>query len=146
MRRHPILFAALLPVLLSACQARSVTVDDAYVRLPAVPGRPAAAYFRVSGGGLPDRLVGITATGAARAELHASGMHAGMATMTPLEDVDIPADGVVAFSPAGNHVMLFGLSQNVTPGTPVPLTLRFRSGTTLTTEARTIAAGDDAPY
>ncbi|HEX8446886.1 MAG TPA: copper chaperone PCu(A)C [Sphingomonas sp.] len=140
------LFAMLFALAACAGTPDAVRVDDgAYVRLPAVPGNPAAAYLTVRGGATADRLVAIGSGMAARVELHASMLHGGMMTMAPLTGVDIPAHGAVAFAPAGRHVMLFGLPAAVGPGTQVPFTLRFRSGAVVGLTARAIAAGDAAP-
>ncbi|WP_129586169.1 copper chaperone PCu(A)C [Sphingomonas montana] len=139
---------ALLLLALAGCGTpqKMVTVTDAYVRLPAVRGNPAAAYFKIENGVIPDRLVSVTSPDASRAEIHASGMHAGMATMAPLPGVDIAAGATATFAPGANHVMLFGLPATLAPGKPVRLLVRFQSGFTVATDAPTIAAGQDAPY
>lgn len=147
MTRRLALFAA--PLLLAACHGGRVApkVVDAWVRLPAVAGQPAAAYFMLKGGRAPERLVKIETTLAARTEMHASMTGAGgMMTMTPLSGVDLPAHGHIAFAPGGNHAMLFGLDRVIVPGTSVPLRFGFASGRTAEAEAKTVAAGGDAPY
>ena len=124
--------AALL-LLLDACHAHASgpQVTQAWVRLPAVPGQPAAGYFTLRGGRADERLVKIESTLAARTEMHASmtGPH-GMATMTPLTAVDVAAGAVVRFAPGGAHAMLSGLDRAVVPGTAVPLRFGFASGRT----------------
>lgn len=118
------------------------TVTKAWVRLSAVPGRPAAAYFTMHGDRTAERLVKIESTLAAKTEMHAS-MGGGMA---PLQAVEVPAGGTVSFAPNGRHAMLFGLDRQITPGTAVPLRFGFASGHTAEAEAKTVPAGDDAPY
>lgn len=139
--------AALL--LLGACHARdeSPRVTRAWVRLAAVPGQPAAAYFTIHGGSAAARLVKIESTLARHTEMHAdmTGMH-GMTTMQPITGVDVPAGGSVSFAPNGRHAMLSGLDTVVTPGTAVPLRFGFADGTTAEAEAKSVAAGDGAPY
>lgn len=139
--------ACALVLLLSACGDKPdvLSVEDAYVRLPAVPGNPAAAYFTMEGGDTADRLLSVTSDMVPRVELHASKMQGGTMTMTPLPGVDVPAGAEVAFAPAGNHVMLFGLPAAVKKGSEVPMTLRFQSGAVLGLAAKAIAAGDKAP-
>lgn len=141
--------AGLAALALAACHghADSPKATQAWVRLPAVAGRPAAAYFTLHGGGAPERLVKVESALAGRAELHASmkGM-AGMTTMTPVDGIDLPAGGTIAFAPAGYHVMLFGLDAAVKPGTAVPIRFGFASGRTIEGEAKTVPAGGDAPY
>lgn len=147
MIRRPALLAPLL--LLAACHGRSAEprVTEAWVRLPAVSGQPAAAYFTIHGGRSDLRLTRMESALAARTEMHQSmaGM-GGMATMTPLDHVDVPAGGTVTFRPGGQHAMLIGLDPAVKPGTAVPIRFGFADGSTAEAEAKTVSAGEDAPY
>ncbi|TCP35965.1 copper chaperone PCu(A)C [Sphingomonas sp. BK235] len=136
------------PMLLAACSTQPAVPDasEAYVRLAAIPGRPAAGYFLLHGGAKDAVLVGAEAPGAARAELHTSRRTGnGMASMDSIARVAVPARGRVAFAPGGQHVMLFGLPASVAPGSTLPLTLRFADGSATLVAARVIAAGDAAP-
>ena len=74
-----------------------------------------------------------------------AGMH-GTMRMAPLAEVAVPARGEVKFDPRGRHAMIYGLEKVITPGTAVPLRFGFASGRTAEAEAKTVAAGDDAPY
>jgi hypothetical protein len=147
MMRNAVLLAPLL--LLAACHGRNSEpkVTQAWVRLPAVSGQPAAAYFTIHGGRREAKLVRMESALAAKTEMHESmtGAH-GMATMAPLAQLDIPAGGTVQFRPGGNHAMLIGLDPVVKPGTAVPLRFGFADGTTAEAEAKSVAAGGDAPY
>ena len=147
MTRRLALLAPLL--ILAGCHMRSAEpkVTDAWVRLPAVPGQPAAAYFTIQGGRSAKTLVRLESALAARIEMHQNmrGM-AGMTRMTPLDQVDVPAGETVRFTPGGNHAMLFGLDPQVKPGTAVPIRFGFSDGTTTEAEAKTVPAGGDAPY
>jgi len=73
-------------LLLAACHGRNSEpkVTEAWVRLPAVSGQPAAAYFTIHGGRRDAKLMRMESALAAKTEMHASmkGMH-GMATMAP---------------------------------------------------------------
>ena len=143
----------LIPIALIAglggCSRRDAApaVTHAWVRLPAVSGQAAAAYFTVHGGSGVETLVKVESTLAQRAEMHESmaGMR-GMTTMAPLAVVEVPASGIVAFAPGARHVMLFGLDKAITPGTAVPLRFGFKGGKTAEAEAKTVAAGEEAPY
>ncbi|MFK3888182.1 copper chaperone PCu(A)C [Sphingomonas sp. NPDC079357] len=135
-------------ILAAGCSAQTAVpvANDAYVRLAAVPGRPAAGYFGLRGGAKDTTLVGVEAPGASRAEMHGSRMTAnGMVTMESLAKVPVPAKTEVAFAPGGRHVMLFDLPQSVRAGSLMPLTLRFADGAAAKLEAKVIAAGDVAP-
>lgn len=140
-------FAGIVAVAtLSACQPAEMKAEGAWVRLPAVAGRPGAAYFIVHGGAKADTLVAVSAPFALRAEMHESvkGDHGAM-SMAPIRDAAVPAGGVLAFAPGGKHVMLFSIGPNVKPGDTVPVTLAFASGAKLEMTARVLGAGDPAP-
>lgn len=148
--RFPIL-AATAAVALAACgQAEEAapveTVEDAWVRLSAVDGRPAAAYFDLNGGEAGDTLLAIDSERVATIELHETVMEDGAMRMRPVMSVDIPAGETVSFEPGGMHGMLFGVDPEVTPGTSLTLNFRFDSGRDISIDAVTIAAGDEPPF
>lgn len=118
-----------------------VAVQNAWVRLPAAPGRPGAGYMTLVGGPAAERLVAATSPVAARVELHRAVARGGVMRMEPVVGVDLPARSRVAFAPGGLHLMLFGLKAEAAKG--VPLTLRFASGRTLAVAARAQAMGAD---
>jgi len=136
-------------LLLAACHrpAAEPKVTEAWVRLPAVSGQPAAAYFTLHGGRSAKTLIRMESALAAKTEMHQNmrGMQ-GMTSMAPLDHVDVPAGATVQFKPGGNHAMLFGLDPAIRPGTAVPIRFGFSDGTTAEAEAKTVAAGGDAPY
>jgi hypothetical protein len=134
---------------LAACHHEAkLSADHAWVRLPAVPGHPGAAYLTIRGGAEPARLVAIESDATGSSELHESMKMGprGMTGMKRLDGIDVPANGEVAFAPGGNHVMLFGLSGQVKAGSKLPLSVRFEKGQPLTVDAKVVGAGDAAPY
>jgi len=139
----------LLPALLlaTACSPKAVWVDKAWIRLPAVPGQPGAAYFVVHGAsGRDETLVGLSTPSAAKSEMHESMTgDRGMMAMAPLREFVIPASRDVAFAPGGKHVMLYSIKPDVKPGSTVKLTLLFMGGKIATTDAKVVGAGADAP-
>ena len=148
MHMHRPLLALLALASLTACEKpapRELAIGDAWVRLAAVPGHPAAAYFTVHGGAAADRLTAVTSDKIATVELHKMGMEGGMMTMEPLVEAEVPANGDLTFASGGNHAMLFGVDPSVKPGGKLSLAFRFKSGKTLTSEAKVLAAGDAAP-
>jgi copper(I)-binding protein len=146
--------ALLALALLAGCggHGSEPKVTHAWVRLPAVPGRPAAAYFTVAGARSDDTLVRVESAVVKRIEMHESmasggaGPGRGMMTMKPLASVAIPAGTEMPFAPGGRHLMLFDVDPAITPGTAIPLRFGFASGKTTEAEAKTVAAGEDAPY
>jgi copper(I)-binding protein len=124
---------------------RALGVDQAWVRLPAVDGRPGAAYFTIRGGPRPVTLTAVSSSAASRVELHASMEHGGVMTMKPLTGVAVPAGADMAFAPGANHAMLYDIDPATRPGGTIPLSFAFADGSAVTLNARVIAAGDSAP-
>lgn len=138
--------ALILPILaLAACgqpTPRAASVEHAIVQLPAVPGRPGAAYFALHGGPVDDRLMAVSSPLAVKAEMHEMKVAGGMMSMAAIEGgLAVPAGGKVEFSTGGNHVMLFDISPKVAVGGKMPLQLSFASGDKLDAEAEVVAAG-----
>ena len=137
-----------LAAVLTGCGGpKQLTVSDAWVRLAAVPGRPAAAYFTLHGGPADATLINVTTDVAVRSEMHESMTDAGgMSGMRPLASVAVPAASDVAFRPGGRHVMLFNVNPGVRPGERrILLTFTFSDGTRFQRNAVVLAAGDPAP-
>lgn len=123
-----------------------VTVEDAWIRLPAVAGRPGVAYFTLAGGPSNATLINVSAEIAVRAEMHESMTGAGgMTRMTPLASVPVPAATETAFAPGGRHVMLFDINPTAKVGRYYNLTLNFANGARIYTPAMTVGAADPAP-
>lgn len=120
-------------------------VSNAWVRLPAVPGRPAAAYFTLAGGAADDALVSVSTPAAKRTELHESMEHGGVMSMTPIENVPLGAGAAMDFAPGGKHVMLFDVSPDLAAGGTAELTVTFRDAPAVTVSAALVAPGGDAP-
>lgn len=120
---------------------KELYVDHAWVRLGAIPGNPAAAYFNVHGGPDARTLIDVTTDVAIRAEMHESTGGA----MKSLANVAIPADTVVRFEPGGRHVMLFQMNPGIKPGGTLTLTLSFANGERIMQKAGVIGAGDPTP-
>jgi len=146
------MFARFLPlaaaVLIAGCdQAPSeMTLENAWVRLPAVDGRPGAAYFTLTGSDEQMVLVAADSEAAGRAELHESmAGDGGMMRMEPIAQVVLAPAQRIAFEPGGRHVMLFDIAPGIEPGDTVPLTLSFADATMLSVDARAVAPGDPAP-
>lgn len=146
--RFPTLAALLLPLTLVACNApapEGASVEDAWVRLPAVAGRPGAAYFTVRAGAQATRLDSVGSSQIEKVELHDNSMEGGVMRMGPLEDRDIAAGAELVFAPGGRHAMLFGMAEEIAPGDSVPLYFRFSGDEEVAVEATVVAAGDPAP-
>ncbi|MBU3076546.1 copper chaperone PCu(A)C [Sphingomonas quercus] len=130
---------------LAACGGgggKEVSVTDAEVRLPVVPGRPGAAYFTVTAGGQATRLVSVEGPAATRIELHSNTNVNGHMEMHRLDGVALAAGQKISFAPTGNHAMLFGVPPTLKPGDTTRLTFRFEKGVPVTAEAKVVAGTD----
>ncbi|MBA3676846.1 MAG: copper chaperone PCu(A)C [Sphingosinicella sp.] len=144
MRLIPLAAASAL-LALSACNTKpaepEVTVDEAWVQLPAVPGRPGAAYFTLSSNNDPTRLIGIASPRVQRIELHGTVTEQGITRMRPLE-APLFTGSKLDFAPGGNHAMLFDLDPALKAGDKVPLTFTFDTAPAVTVEAEVRAFGE----
>lgn len=135
---------AALPLALASCGPPSpLHVDGAWIRLPAVPGRPAAAYFTVHGGPRDETLIDVSCDVANHAEMHES-MGGGMKR---LQEVHVPARADTSFAPGGRHVMLFDLSPSIkVNGEYTPrLLFTFADNSKFETGATVVGPGAPAP-
>ncbi|MEP9400680.1 copper chaperone PCu(A)C [Sphingomonas sp. VNH70] len=138
--------AVLAGGLLATGCSRGTEIEDAWVRLPAVPGRPAAAYATIHGGNQPAVLTAIASPAARRIELHHSmATDHGAMTMRPIERLPIPSRKTVTLAPGGLHAMLFDLTGDLRPGGKVMLKFRLGSGDEIWVDAKLVGAGDPAP-
>lgn len=153
LERHGLTAALAAALLLAGCGAgaakkdRAIAVERPWVRLPAVPGEPGAAYFRLTGGAEGTSLVSVSSPLVRRIELHESMTGGGMASMKKLGDVDFAYDGTIEFKPGGRHAMLFGIAASVKPGGTLPITFAFDTAPPITVSAEVrSAAGDGAEH
>jgi copper(I)-binding protein len=110
-----------------------LTVADPWMRA-IMPALPAAGYFTLSNQTAKARiLVGAESPACGRLMLHRSVNQHGEERMVMVQSVTVPAHGQIKFAPGGYHLMCLSPSRDVTPGHSVPVTLRFRGGSAITT-------------
>ena len=135
----------LVPLLIAcaallSCEARDsdmgVEVEEARITLPAVRGRPGAAYFTIRTT-RPVTLIGVSSPRVQRVELHES-MAAGMA---PIASSPVPANGALVFAPGGRHAMLFGIDPALKVGDRATLVIRFEGAPAADVEAEVLGPG-----
>jgi copper(I)-binding protein len=92
-------------------------------------GGTGAAYFTVTNNGSDaDRLIAVSAPVAKVVEIHEIVDNNGVKEMRPLENgIELPAGEAVALAPGGYHIMLIGLTQDLTAGMTYDLTLTFEN-------------------
>jgi periplasmic copper chaperone A len=143
--RVPLATIAAACLILASCEASEseprVTVEEARVTLPAVEGRPGAAYFTAEAAALPEAIVAVTAPWPTRIEMHESMASGGMASMQPIPTAPFEAGKLLVFEPGGKHLMLFNLDPAVKPGDALPLTFRFAKAPPATVQAEVLGPG-----
>jgi copper(I)-binding protein len=112
--------------------APDLVVRDAWVRSAVVPEGlevpvNSAAYMTIENrGDAPDHLVEVTIAGATRVALHESFVdEQGIASMRPVDSVEVPPGGEARLEPGGLHVMLMGLESSLSVGDSIGIVLRF---------------------
>ena len=130
-RPRRVVFGALV-CLLSAAPASlaasggMLTIEAPWC-LSAQPAANAAGYLViVNKGDIPDRLTEISSPVAQSVSIHESRVAGGLATMTALGDLVIPARTSVRFAPGSLHFMLETLRRPLKVGERVPITLWFK--------------------
>ena len=151
--RLPVLTALAIALTTAGCDApagrdnaatatpQMLSVTDTIVQLPAVPGRPGAAYFTLRAGAEPVRLTSVSSDRVERIELHQTRMEGDVMRMEPLADGSVPANGSLVFEQGGRHAMLFGIAPALKAGETLALTFTFESGETIDTQAQVRAFG-----
>ena len=140
-----LLAVALVTGSLAHSAPAELAVTDAIIRLPVVPGRPAAGYFMIRGGVQPDRLLSV-ASPLARIEMHETMSHGGAMRMVPLKSVPVAAGRQLAFANGGKHLMIFGLPTSLKPGDRLKLTFTFEKAGAVPVEAIARSAVDAASH
>lgn len=99
-------------------------------------GGTGAAFFTVTNNGSEaDRLVAASSPVAQVVEIHEIKDNNGVKEMRPLENgLELPAGETVKLAPGGYHIMMIGLTQDLTAGMTFELTLTFeKAGDVLVT-------------
>lgn len=143
--RNIYLFAVATALAASPAAAADLKLSDAWIRLPAVDGRPAAGYLMVTGGAQPQTITGASSPSAARVELHESRKVGGLMKMSPLSKLTVAKGQPVMFEPGGKHLMLYGLDPKVKPGGTVRLDVKLAGGNTVSVDAKAVGTADGPP-
>lgn len=99
-------------------------------------GGTSAAYMVLqNSGGTADALIKVESDVADSVELHTMTMQDNVMKMTPVEKIDIPANGQAELKPGSFHVMLIGLRHDLSEGDMVKLKLTFQNSGPIEVEA-----------
>ncbi len=136
-RNLPISMLVCLVVAAGGCgdpapPAPDLIIRDVWVRSAVVPEDMtvpvnSAAYLTIENGGdAADHLLEVSSEAATRVELHESFVdEQGIASMRPVDSLEVPPGGEAYLEPGGLHVMLMGLEATLSVGDSIEIVLRF---------------------
>jgi len=109
-----------------ATEVDNITVSDAYIRA-SIPGTiHSSAYLRINNHAeKPISLVSVSSKISSRIEMHNHVMENDMMHMEQIHRIDIAANSEVLLQPHGMHLMFFNLTEQLTAGDIIEITLHF---------------------
>ncbi len=117
-----------------------ISVTNARLMLPAVPGNPGAVYFDVANTGDSGRMIrAASVVGAGSSMMHTTVD----GNMQETLQIMVAPGETVKFEPGGNHIMAMNLADTVTAGSQAEVTLTFVGGDAISFPADVRAAGDE---
>lgn len=142
-----LVFALSQSVLAHEFKAGDLDIHHPWSRVTPDNAKVAAGYVKiVNKGAQADRLVGVTAEIAGKAEIHEMSVDAdGVMTMRPLEGgVEIPAGGEIKLKPGFYHIMFMDLREQPKEGVNFKGTLTFEKAGTVNVEfvVKAMATGE----
>ncbi|SDW18735.1 copper chaperone PCu(A)C [Roseicitreum antarcticum] len=130
MLRSALLAASAALLALPALAHDGFALRDPYMRVSTPMAQSGAAFMVIENHrDVDDRLIGARSDAAERVELHSHIEDAnGVMRMTELEDgIALPAGGEHAMARGGDHVMFMGLTESLSHGDVVNVTLVFET-------------------
>jgi periplasmic copper chaperone A len=128
--------------------ANDVMVKEAFARASAFATAKAGVVYMTftNNSAKADRLLSIATAASDTAQVHESTEKDGVATMKPIEALEIPAGGTVELKPGVLHIMLSGLKAPLKKGDMIKLELVFEQAGKVEVMAHVgdVAAGDHA--
>ncbi len=121
-----------------AQRAGTIQVLDAYAPKPAGGNNTAMYLTLLNTGARPDTLLSVFSGVALSASLHTTQRKDGVEEMVPIDWVALPPGDTVRLKPGGMHVMLDGLSEELSPGGTFPASLIFAHAGTIPATVRIV--------
>jgi periplasmic copper chaperone A len=108
-------------------KAGDLVITQAWTRATPGGARTGGGYLTIENkGSAPDRLIGASADGAGKVEVHEMAMNDGVMKMRPVEGgLTIDPGKTVKLAPGGYHLMMMDLKAPLKQGEKLPLTLQF---------------------
>ena len=133
----------LILILFFSCSnpaSNDIEISNAWIREVPAESEVTALYFDIENqGDSEDFIVSVEAPFSEKAEIHSTVVDQnGNAKMVKLEEVKIDKGENVRFAPGGNHVMLFGLSEEMNAGEEYEITVNLKKEGKRTLKANVI--------
>ena len=124
----------------------TIKIDHPWMRVPPPAAKVAGGFMAITNNGKElDRLIGGTALGAGRFEVHEMSVTDGVMRMRQLQTgLDIKPGETVTLKPGSYHVMMLDLKAVPEAGKPLKGTLVFEKAGTIEIEYKVEAAGAKA--
>jgi len=131
------LLALLLPSLaLAGDQIKEIEVSDFLVRAVPPGAENTALFMTLTNPNGTDLVLSEVSSPVCRAaEIHLMSHKDGLMEMKHVPELTIRGGETVRLSPEGYHIMLIGLKKALKQGDIVPVTLRFKGGSTININA-----------
>ena len=116
-------------LLTSHLATAEVNVDGAYARAVPPGQMNSAAFMQLTNNDNQDlSLISATSDAAKNVELHTHTQDNGVMRMRQIKEIKLPAEQQVTLQPGGMHIMMIGLTRNLTAGENINLSLTFSDG------------------
>lgn len=135
------------PVRADDVKAGDLVISQAWSRATPGGAKVAGGFMTIENKGTaPDKLIGVSAEIAGKAEVHEMAMDNGVMKMRPLDKGLVIEPGkTVKLAPGGNHVMLQDLKGPFKEGQKVPVTLEFEKAGKVSVSLDVQGVGAQAP-
>jgi len=135
------------PVRAEDVKAGDLVISQAWSRATPGGAKVAGGYVTIENkGAAADKLLGVSADIAGKAEIHEMAMDNGVMKMRPLDKgLAIDPGKTVKFAPGGYHLMLEELKGPLKQGDKVPVTLEFEKAGKVTVSLDVQGVGAQAP-
>ena len=130
MQVHTFLAGVLLSLAAGAARAHdykagAIAIGHPYARATAAGQPTGGGFLKLANGGAADKLLSVTVSVSASAELHEMKMEGDVMRMRQVDGIALPAGKTVALQPGGYHIMFVGLKAPLKAGARFPMKLRF---------------------
>ncbi|MET4800576.1 copper chaperone PCu(A)C [Bradyrhizobium sp. LB11.1] len=135
------------PVRADDVKAGDLVISQAWSRATPGGAKVAGGFLTIENKGTaPDKLIGVSAEIAGKADVHEMAMDNGVMKMRPLDKGLVIEPGkTVKLAPGGNHLMLQDLKGPFKEGEKVPVTLEFEKAGKVAVSLDVQGVGAQAP-